>query len=327
MPPTSVKSDIAETIDSEIQPKADALEKDAVEQKQKMQALVNKVSDAIRASNQPLIKRELEALEEFRMGPYAALITGTNNLLVELAKLKTEDETGDDFKQIEALTKSLGELKRKLDNNYAALKALENKANHVLEDSAHAGGDARKEWAAMEAWLKAQLAAAKLHYQAMVTLKDLAEKALDAGDQSDLADAIKHSQVRSTWEPLQKEIEEKFSKFCDKCESNGLSKDLQDQLARDRVAFQKIVDDLAGLNKKMDELHKDVQNMKIAPLDFNRLAAVLKVPTTHVAKLKKALELEGKAREKALTDLQQELKIKFSAKDMASLMKAKRASR
>jgi len=44
-----------------------------------------------------------------------------------------------------------------------------------------------------------------------------------------------------------------------------------------------------------------------------------------VAKLKKALELEGKAREKALMDLQQELKIKFSGKDMASLMKARRA--
>ena len=65
--------------------------------------------------------------------------------------------------------------------------------------------------------------------------------------------------------------------------------------------------------------------MKIAPVDFKRLAALLKVPTTHVAKLKKALELEGKAREKALMDLQQELKIKFSGKDMASLMKARRA--
>jgi hypothetical protein len=324
MPPTSVKSEIAETLDSEIQPKADALQKDASEQKQKMQALVNKVSDAIRSSNQPLIKRELEALEEFRMGPYAALVTGTNNLLAELAKLKTEDETADDFKQIEELTKSLGELKRKLDNNYAALKSLQDKAHHALEDADHAGGDMRKEWAAMEAWLKSQLAAAKLHCQAMVTLQDLAEKAQEAGDQSDLADAIKHSQDRSTWEP-QTKIEEKFSKFCDKCQSSGLSKDLQDQFARDRAAFQKIVDDLADLNKRMDDLQKEIQNMKIAPVDFKRLAALLKVPTTHVAKLKKALELEGKAREKALMDLQQELKIKFSGKDMASLMKARRA--
>ena len=64
--------------------------------------------------------------------------------------------------------------------------------------------------------------------------------------------------------------------------------------------------------------------MKIAQMDFKRLASLLKVPTTHVAKLKKALEVEGKTREKALTELQQELKIKFSAKDMASLMKAPR---
>jgi hypothetical protein len=321
---TALKSEIAETIETEIQPQADALEKSAAEQKTKIQERVNKLSEAIRSGNQALIKRELDTLQELKMGPYASLATDITDLVARLEKLKPDDDSGEDFKSIEALTKSLGELQGKVERNYAALKVLEDKANDALEEAAAQGGDARKEWAAMEGWLKAQLEAAKLHVQAMETLKQLAQQSIDAGDQADLADAVKRSQVRSTWKPTQKEVEDKFSKFCDKCESKGLSKDLQDQLGRDRAAFQKIVDELRGLNKKMDDLQSSVQNMNIGPMEYKRLASALKVPGSHVPKLKKALEVEGKAREKALMDLQQELKIKFSAKDMASLMKAKR---
>jgi hypothetical protein len=132
---TSLKSEIAEIIDTEIQPEADALEKSAAEQKPKIQNLVNKLSDAIRLSNQPLIKRELEALEEFRMGTYASLVTGTNNLLAQLANLKADDESGDHFKRIEALTRALGELQGRFEWNYTALKMLEYKANDALEKS------------------------------------------------------------------------------------------------------------------------------------------------------------------------------------------------
>src|SRR5262245_12042465 len=169
MSSTSLKSEIAEIIETELQPEAHALEQSAGEQKSRVQSIVNKLSDAIRASNQPLIKRELATLEEYRMGPYASLVTRTNVLLAKLARLRADDESGEDFTRIEGLTKSLGELQGKLERNYAALKGLEDKANDVLEAATAAGGDARKEWAAMEGWLKAQLEAAKLHLQAMIT--------------------------------------------------------------------------------------------------------------------------------------------------------------
>jgi len=87
--------------------------------------------------------------------------------------------------------------------------------------------------------LKAQLEAGKLRLRAMEALEELAKDAVEAGDQADLASAIKGSDDRSDWKPTQKEVEDKFSKFCATCEASGLSKDLLDQLARDRVAFKK----------------------------------------------------------------------------------------
>ena len=51
---TALKSEIAETIETEIQPQADALEQSAAEQKTKIQERVNKLSEAIRSGNQAL---------------------------------------------------------------------------------------------------------------------------------------------------------------------------------------------------------------------------------------------------------------------------------
>ncbi len=320
----STKSKIQQVIETGIQPKLDALEKASADQKPKVEDLANKLVGAIKAKNQPLIKRHLSALEEFRMGPYASLKADAKTLAGLLAKLQPADETGDDYKKITALTKSLGELQGKLDRNYEKLKQIEDLANDELEKFVAEGGDAREEWAEMEGWLKAQLEAGKLHLQAMETLDDLANKAIAAGDQGDLDYAIKKSEERSKWKPTQKEIQEKFAKFCVKCEASGLSQDLVDQLTRDRAAFKKIVDELAVLNKKMDEIQNRVQNAYISTVDVKALARALKITDPKaVERLKRALKPEGGERERALKALQLDFKLKFSPKDMAMLMKAK----
>ena len=320
----SDKSKIQQYLETEIQPKADALKKSEAEQKPKIQEVINKLSDAIRAANGPAIERLLATLEEYKAGPYAQLTTQTRSLLAQLKKIKPADPGGDDAKRILDLTTSLGEFEARLNRNFDGIKKMEDMANDVLEKSVAAGGDARKEWEDMEGWLKAQLEAAKLHLQAMQVLEELAKDSVEAGDQAHLADAIKRSQDRSKWKPTQKEIQEKFSKFCAKCESSGLSKDLVDQLARDRVQFKKIVDELAGINKQMDDIQLRVQNSYISTVDHKALARALKITNPKaVERLKLALRPEGPARERALNALQNDFKLKFSPKDMAMLMKAK----
>jgi hypothetical protein len=320
----SAKSKIQQIIETEIQPRSVALEKASADQKPKIEDLANKLAGAIKAKNQALIKRHLSALEVFRMGPYASLKAGAKELVGQLAKLKPADETGDDYKKITALTTSLGILQGKLDRNYEKLKQIEDLANDELERFVAEGGNAREEWAEMEGWLKAQLEAGKLHLQAMETLDDLANKAMAAGDQADLDYAIKKSEERSKWKPTQKEVQEKFSKFCVKCEASGLSQDLVDQLTRDRVAFKKIVDELADLNKKMDEIQNRVENAYISTVDVKAIARSLKLTDAKaIERLKRALKPVGDERVRALKALQIDFKLKFSPKDMDMLMKVK----
>jgi hypothetical protein len=284
------------------------------------------MSKAINENNRPMIERHLQTLEKIKLPPYAQLLTATNNLLGQLKELEPEDGS-EDLKKVNALTNSLGELQGKLERNFAKLKQLEDMANKALGQSAKDGSAAADEWAAMEAELTTQLKAAKTRLEAMHTLEDLANSAVKDGDQADLDAAIKKSAVRATWKPNATEVLAKWSTFCKKCESKGLSKELQDQLTRDRATYQKIVIEIVDVNQAMDNSVKRIQARQIAapkPIDFKALAKALKIEKLPKAdeRLKAALKLKGSARAKEIAEIEKDAGVKFSTKDKDSLMNA-----
>jgi hypothetical protein len=321
----AVATDISQAL-GKIQPAAAAIQKSAEEQKNKIQTLVNDMTKAINENNRPMIERHLQTLEKLKLPPYAQLLAATNNLLGQLRELEPEDGS-DDLKNVNALTNSLGELQGKLERNFARLKQLEDMANKALAQSAKDGSAAADEWAAFEADLNAQLKAAKTRLEAMHTLEDLANAAVKDNDQADLDAAIKKSAIRATWKPTATEVLAKWSTFCKKCESKGLSKDLQDQLTRDRARYQKMVIEIVDLNQAMDNSVKRIQARQIAapkPIDFKALARALKIDKLPKAdeRLKAALKLKGSARANAIAEIEKDAGVKFSSKDKDTLMNA-----
>ena len=123
--------------------------------------------------------------------------------------------------------------------------------------------------------------------------------------------------------PTEDELKEQFKAFCTKCESKGLNKDQQDQLARDRKTFDGMVQEYAQINAKLVSIDIEIEGMEIPGVDVKKAAALLKIPSGQEAKLKKALDA-GAGMERALDGLAKELKLKTSGKDMiAALKKAK----
>lgn len=319
----SVATDISQEL-TRIQSAATALEKSAEDQKNKIQTLVNDMSKAMDQNNRPMIERDLQTLAKLKLPPYANLLAATNALLGQLKHLEPEDNS-DDLKKVNALTKSLGELQGKLERNFAKLKTLEDAANKAIAQSAQDGSKAADEWAAMEDDLNRQLQAAKLRRAAMEEAEKLADEAVKAGDQNDLDAAKKEADKRATWKPNATEVLAKWSTFCKKCESQGLSKELQDQLTRDRATYQKIVIQIVDLNQEMDNAVKRIKARelpKAKPIDYKALATALKINKLPKAdeRLKAALKLQGSARAKAIADIEKDAGVKFSAKDKETLM-------
>src|SRR5580765_7241857 len=139
----AVATDISEVL-KRIAPAASQIQKDAEEQKKKIQNLVNDMTKAINESNRPMVERHLKTLQTLKMPPYANLLKETNIHLEELKELEPEDGS-DDLKRINVLTHSLGELQGKLERNFERLKLLEDAANKALAQSAKDGSKAADE--------------------------------------------------------------------------------------------------------------------------------------------------------------------------------------
>jgi hypothetical protein len=320
----AVATDISQEL-SKIQPAAAQLQKDAEDQKNKIQALVNDMTKALKDNNRPMIERDLKTLETLKMAPYAGLLADTNKLLAELKQLEPEDGS-EDLKKVNALTKSLGELQGKLERNFARLKLLEDAANKALAQGAKDGSKAADGWAAFEDEVNRQLQAAKTRRSAMQEAENLADEAVKAGDQGDLDAAKKAADKRATWKPNATEVLADWATFY-RQSTSGLSKELQDQFTRDRARFQKIVQQIVELNQEMDDAVKRIKARQMAaakPIDFKALARALKIDKLPKAdeRLKAALKLKGSARAKEIAEIEKDAGVKFSTKDKETLMSA-----
>lgn len=324
----AVATDISQTL-KEIAPKAAQLQKDAEEQKKKIQNLVNDMTKAMDEANRPMIERHLKTLEMLKMPPYANLLKETNEYLAELKQLEPEDGS-DDLKRVNVLTNSLGELQGKLERNFERLKLLEDAANKALAQSVKDGSKAADEWAAMEAELNKILKDAKNLRASLQVAEDLADDAVKAGDEDDLARAKGAADRRATWKPNATEVLANWSTFCKKCASQGLSKELQDQLTRDRARYQKIVIEIVDVNQAMDDAVKRIHAKKIVaakpppPIDIKQLKHALGLDKYPIdGDLKNALKVQGTARANALNLMEKKYGFKFTDKNRASLMSGK----
>lgn len=309
---------LLQRLDSNLAPRTDQLDKDNEAQKPAMEAVIKELSDAIRAVDQPLIRRHAKTLEA-KVAVYAGLVDRAKKLIDELGAIDTDD--ADALKRIAALTRKASAAQTKITNNYAKLKWLLDKAHDTAADPAIAAVMA--EWAEMESWMTRAREATKIRVKQMQTLVELAESSVADGDAKSFAQAQEKAKLRLTWKPTQLEIGDKYMKFCAACDK-ALGKNLSDQLKRDREKFKRMVTELADLNDKLDADFAKLKGMKMAAakaatFDVAKAARVIGVPE---AKLKKAWD--AGAPEKALDGLARELKLKTTGKDMvAALRKAR----
>lgn len=309
---------LLQRLDGDFAPRVDAIEKDNEAQKPQMQAVINKLSDALRAVDQPLILRHAKTLEG-QVEVYAGLVARVRKLVAELGAIDTKDPEA--LKRIEALTKRASAAEGKILRNYEQLKKLLDMAHQKGRDPAIA--KALTEWAGMESWMTTQRDVLRIRVKQLQTLLELVKSSAADGDAKSFAQAQEKAKVRLTWKPTQLEVGDHFMRFCHNCQA-ALGKDLQSEFQRDYQKFKRMVTEMAELNDQLDALLATIQKMKMpaatsAKLDVHKAAGVLGVAE---AKLKKAWDgAQPGAPEKALDGLAKELKLKTTGKEMVATLR------
>ncbi|HZR17179.1 MAG TPA: hypothetical protein VFE51_07625 [Verrucomicrobiae bacterium] len=105
--------------------------------------------------------------------------------------------------------------------------------------------------------------------------------------------------------------------FDSKFDLKKMSKEFQDQVARETATLKSLGKDVEASGKQIQSMHDEIENLKLAPIDPNKAAKALGIPAAAIPKLKKALELDDAAMVKALDALAKELNLKTTGKAMA----------
>ena len=124
-------ANLLQRLNADIAPRTAELEKENEALKPAMQDVINKLSDAIRKMDQPLIKRHAKTLEA-QVATYATLLTRATKLVDDLGKIDTDDK--DALKKIEALTQRASASHDKIMRNYTKLKELLDMAHKKAEE-------------------------------------------------------------------------------------------------------------------------------------------------------------------------------------------------
>ena len=316
----STKAEVHKFIETEIRPGATKLLKEHEGQTNKLREAIFSLSAAIEKSDERMIRLWLKTLtvEEAEI---ANRSSRTQRLLQKLEDIEPDEGMVDDVDEIEKLTADLNELLRKLNKNYGIGKKLEDQANKAL--AAHKDGEKESlaEWAVQEAWIRKQLELAKRRLPEIEKLSEKAKRAGAERNEKALAEIQKASAAIRDTEPTFKEVEEGFEQFCEAVKPKNMSKELQDQFVRDRAAFQKLVDELGEVTRKILEVDSRIETMETAEVDYKKAAALLKIPSQYLSKLKAALEGLSTSLEKALDTLAKEAGLKATGKEMMALLR------
>lgn len=316
----STKVEVHKYIETEIRPGATGLLKAHAAQTDKFREAIVSLTDAIEKSDERMIKLWLKALT-VEEGELANHSSRTARLLQLLDEIEPDDGMVDDLEEIKKLTADLTELQRKLNKNYGIGKKVEDQANKAL--AAHKDGekDSIAEWAVQEAWIRKQLELAKRRLPEIEKLSEKAKRAAAERNEKALEEAQKASAELRDTEPTFKEVEEGFEEFCENVKPKNMSKDLQDQFVRDRAAFQKLVDELGVITRKILEVDARIETLQTAEMDYKKAATLLKIPSQYLSKLQAALDGLSTNLEKALDALAKEAKLKTTGREMVAILK------
>lgn len=312
--------DLQRQIAEEIKPTADELAADAEAAKQRMQKIVNELSDAIRGRNAPLIKLHLGTLDRL-LGDYAALVARGKALVARLARVRSDDERSKAAQALAALTKKVGEQQGRLDGNYAKLKEMQAMASKALGDADSAAARLTRAWADMEAFLATNVKLYQTRRAEIEALHQAADAAVRERDAQDLAKIQSRNDERKNWKPTISDINSRLIAFFSET-GKELPESLREQFTRDRIKFNKTMEGLEAVDRKIDEHHKAIKALVIKPIDAKKAAEAMGIPKGNDAKVKKALE--AAALEAALDALGRDLKLGVAGRELMNrLRKAK----
>ncbi len=317
--------DVHEYIKNEIRPEADDLLKAHKPQTDKLKEILFSLPEEIKKKEERKVRLHVKELEAL-VGEIASHLSRTMGVLEKLEELEPDESFMKNRAEVEKVTAELGELERKKNKNYGIAKGELAKAKKAIEadDAETDASEILGEWAVMEAWLRKQLDAGKKRLDAITKVRDSAQKALDARDARALDAEIKKSAAIVSEKPDLQESVEQYEGLCKKCDAKKLTEDQQQQLDRERPAFDKMVEEIRSLNAKILAIDVVIEAMEVRSVDVKKAAKELDIPSSLEAKLKKALELDPAGMLKALDALAKEAKLKTSGKEMiAALKKAK----
>src|SRR4051812_10507739 len=316
----STKAEVQKFVETSIRPKANELLKAHAGQTEKLRTILFTLKAAVDKPDEASIRLNLRALgtEEAELANH---LSRTAKLLDLIENIDCDDGVLADYDELTKLTAELSELKRKINNNYAIGKKSEDEANKALENHKEGQADVTAQWAVQEAWLRKHLEMAKKRLQDIEKLSEKAKKAAAERNDKVLAETQKASaQIRET-KPTYQELADGFREFCEKVKPKSMSKDLQDQFQRDKVTFQKIVDELQVTSNKILEFDSKIETLQTAGVDYKKAAGLLKVPNQFVGKLEIILEGSTSGMEKALDQFAKDIKLKTTGKDMLATLK------
>lgn len=300
----------------ELEPEAAQLTKEHESFKAQVQAVINDLSKALDPPHAPSVETHLKTLNEL-MPSVASLVTRIDSLLERVRNLDTDD------KALPALNKSLTDLHGRMERNYLKLKWLQDKAHDALQQARSGAKNYTQALAEMEAFMAAALKTFKARLEQMKALHELAAGSVQARDAGELAQLQRRNDERKNWTPTVPEVHNRITRFAALGDPKQLGKDVVDQVVRDRLGFLKTAGEIEVLNKQIDALFEQIKAMKAKQIDVKKAMAALSMPSTHEAKLKKALE-SGEQMERLLEALAKDLKLKGADADLlARLKKAK----
>jgi len=325
----SKKSKVQTFIETEIKPRADAIQKEHDQQLPRLKALGQHLGKAMDTKDSSvsaaLLKLYLKTGEpEFVLA--RDLVARASSLMATLEKLPAAD-SAEDFKAIEEMTKKLSALEGKLKRNFAELKAGQDRVNDAMKRSEKDGSDFAEEWAVMESAVEKHLASAKSRREQTNQLVTKAYQAVAARDEAGFAKLLAQSAKLRQGSPTQAEVEQQFKAFCAKSKASGLSKNAQDQLARDLPGLRKSLDEAANAEDANEGNYNDIKALKVKPLDPKKAAALLKIPAKYTDQFKRALGLVEPSKVEYALDILVErmigdgIKWKSKGKDMVAALK------
>lgn len=317
--------DVGALIKSDLRPKADVLLQAHEAQSAKLRETVGALKTAREKQDERMLRLHVKTLTAME-AEVANHLSRTAKLLERLEDLDADESFMKHRKEVEKLTSELSGLEGKLKHNYGVIKERLDEANDALEADAaeEDAGEFVEKWAALEAWLRRQLEVAKQQLKDMTALRDAAKKAAESRNARALADAIKASAALVDAKPGVRNAGEDYEEGIKEYDPKKLTKPQQDQFARDRAAFEKIVAEIGTLDAKVVAMNVEIEALEVGVVDVKKAAQVLKVPSALEGKLKKALELDGAGMLKALDALGKELNPKSTGKAMLDVLKKAR---